>query len=360
MGSLSLKKQNFSSVTVAGTSPAYIFAGGETALTQLQNGITYKFFGGSNNTIGTFLNTNELTRSMSSANSDRLTVQQGGFTVSYYGYSDNTWRTIGNSSDQSSVIITEGASITFNTWDGAAKNVTVQGTNYVAIINNLNTFFNKDNFRKGTIAADSDVVQTINAVGATHNFFVRASDNTWRRNGSSFDQGSTVAINRNQKIVFVSYDESPIVINMIGNSFLQKNIQGKTNIKKQNQTILKPNQIISPSTTYGNQYIFKGGTPNTIGALFDYSQFQIGELVAADVLVIGFKNSLGSYSFSQYFYSSSLNRWTRNAFGTPDATNTILTEDAIIRINLRNTYKEISIPSGPIIQKLDSGKLNIN
>ena len=143
MGRLILNKIILNSVSVAGISPPYFFTGGSTSLTQLQNGITYRFFSGSNNTIGTFLSANELTRSTDNDSSDRLSIELGGTFVAYYARSNGTWIRVGNSSDQSSVVIPERARIIFQTWDGASKNVTVQGTNVVTIIETLDTFFNK-------------------------------------------------------------------------------------------------------------------------------------------------------------------------------------------------------------------------
>lgn len=248
MGRLILNKIILNSVSVAGISPPYFFTGGSTSLTHLQNGITYRFFSGSNNTIGTFLSANELTRSTDNDSSDRLSIELGGTFVTYYARSNGTWIRVGNSSDQSSVVIPERARIIFQTWDGASKNVTVQGANVVTIIETLDTFFNKNEFTQGTGTSDSDVVTTVDSLNTTRNYFIRASDSTWRRSGSASNQGS-VPINIGQAITFTTFNNIQKIFTMTGNKRLARNQslgQGQTSIKKTN---LGGGKLIAPESS---------------------------------------------------------------------------------------------------------------
>jgi hypothetical protein len=129
----------------------------------------------------------------------------------------------------------------------------------------------------------------------------------------------------------------------------------KISIKKQNLTSLKPYSINGGTTEYDANavYIFKGGSINTVSTVFNYLELQGGSSYStADGIYIP---SVGSYI---YYKNSGFGGtgWRTNAGA--DATNLVINNNDLIYFTPRS-YKQISVGSGAIIQKYNSGKLRI-
>ena len=123
-----------------------------------------------------------------------------------------------------------------------------------------------------------------------------------------------------------------------GDNILVNVFSGNTSIKKQDLSKLQPDIL----------YRFIGGSPNTLSTVFNYLEFQAGSnSTAADIIIIQGLN---------FFYHSTNNRWQR---GLTDETNRVINPNDTIFFAPKS-QKEISVASGAIVQKLNSGKLNLN
>ena len=126
-------------------------------------------------------------------------------------------------------------------------------------------------------------------------------------------------------------------------------------IKKQNATFLKPYSINGGTTEYDANavYIFKGGSINTVSTVFSYLELQGGSSYStADGIYIP---SVGSYI---YYKNSGIGGtgWRTNAGA--DATNLVINNNDLIYFTPRSN-KQISVGSGAIIQKYNSGKISL-
>lgn len=131
--------------------------------------------------------------------------------------------------------------------------------------------------------------------------------------------------------------------------------QGKTSIKKQNLTSLKPYSIDGGATEYDANavYIFKGGSINTISTVFNYLELTGGSSSSNSDMI--FLSSIGALI---YYKGSGFAQGWKNASTALDATNLVINDNEIIYFTPRS-YKEISVGSGAIIQKYDSGKVSL-
>lgn len=137
---------------------------------------------------------------------------------------------------------------------------------------------------------------------------------------------------------------------------LVKYYQGKTSIKKQNLTKLKPYSIDGGVTTYDDTavYIFKGGSINTVSTVFNYLELQGGSSIAdADSILLG-----TSLIYVYYKNTGFGQGWKRTDTGG-DATNLVINENEIIYF-IPRSLKEISVGSGAIIQKNNNGEMILN
>lgn len=127
---------------------------------------------------------------------------------------------------------------------------------------------------------------------------------------------------------------------------------GKTSIKKQNLTSLKPYSITGGSTVYDSNavYIFKGGSINTVSTVFNYLELQGGSNYStADGIYIP------SVGFYVYYKNSGFGGTGWRTLTGADATNLVINDNNLIYFTPRS-YKQISVGSGAIIQKYYSGK----
>jgi len=125
-----------------------------------------------------------------------------------------------------------------------------------------------------------------------------------------------------------------------GGAIIQKYYNGKINIGKQNLTTLK-------SSTYYPEavYTFISPASNTLANIFNPNQFSIA---FADQLTIN----------NQTFYVQDQNTWTYNDYST-NANNYIIPINSTLEFQT-STNLSISVGGGAIIQKSNSGKININ
>ena len=137
------------------------------------------------------------------------------------------------------------------------------------------------------------------------------------------------------------------LLNLGGNA--TNYFQGQTSIKKQNLTSLFDYNANPPN----NIYTFKSGTVNTISTVFNIQDFTGGGTFnTADKLYIN--NVL-------YYRKTGLGAGWRTSSGA-DATNVVINPDSTIYILYINSVDNTprSVNPGAIIQKLNSGKLNLN
>ena len=176
------------------------------------------------------------------------------------------------------------------------------------------------------------------------------SDGSGWTDFDTFEIRNNYVIPANSLIIINLNSDKNITVG--GGAIIQKYYQGKTSIKKQNLTSLKPYSITGGSTVYDPNavYIFKGGSINTVSTVFNIQDFTGGGTIStADVLYI---NSVS------YYRKTGLGAGWRTSSGAV-ATNVVINNNDLIYFSPRS-YKEISVGSGAIIQKLNSGKLNLN
>jgi len=90
----------------------------------------YVFLGGSNNTIGTFFNSSELTGNNSISLADRISIFEAGAFTTYFLRADGvTWRIVGSISNFSTLVINNGTIFVVNS--ASNKTFTMQGTNLI-------------------------------------------------------------------------------------------------------------------------------------------------------------------------------------------------------------------------------------
>jgi len=127
---------------------------------------------------------------------------------------------------------------------------------------------------------------------------------------------------------------------------------GSLILKKQNLT----NLFNYNANRINNNYVFKGGTVNTIGAVFNKDEFfKTSSVQNADKLFILPPN----YTVFITYYVSSTNKWTD--LDNTDATNVIIKEGSRVVIQYRPGSTDNdprSVNSGAIIQKYNSGKIS--
>jgi hypothetical protein len=126
---------------------------------------------------------------------------------------------------------------------------------------------------------------------------------------------------------------------------------GSLILKKQNLT----NLFNYNANRINNNYVFKGGIVNTIGAVFNKDEFVKANVLNADKLFILPPN----YTvFITYYVSSTTNKWT-DPLDNTDATNVIIKEGSRVLIQYRpgsTDNNPRSVNSGAIIQKYYQGK----
>jgi hypothetical protein len=130
-----------------------------------------------------------------------------------------------------------------------------------------------------------------------------------------------------------------------GNSSLLNN--NKISIKKQNQTKLEPYSIDGGSTVYdaNNIYIFKGGSINTLGVIFDLTP--ANTIGSADIIYF---NGNSYYKKTGGFIAAG---WRDQNSIITDRSNTVIDPGTLIYFNPRS-YKTTAVEVGAIIQKYNS------
>jgi len=130
--------------------------------------------------------------------------------------------------------------------------------------------------------------------------------------------------------------------------------KGKISIKKQNQTILKPYSIDGGSTVYdaNNVYVFKGGSINTLGVIFDLTP--AGTIGSADII-----------SFNGHYYYKKTGGfiaagWRDENSILADRSNTVIDPGTLIYFYPRS-YKTTPVEVGAIIEKYNNpqGKVSL-
>jgi len=165
---------------------------------------------------------------------------------------------------------------------------------------------------------------------------------------------NTYSIPQNSIIVFLNDSAFPgtvLLKNAAGQyaGYFENYYQGKTSINKQNLSTLYPSNTFAGGTKFypNNKYIYKSITSNTLANVFNFNELTI----FTDILEI--INGNTSYSF----YAGYTN-WLANDY-TTNANNFVIPYNSIISFNT-NTYKSLSVNGGAIIQKYNSGKINLN
>lgn len=123
---VSIKKQNISKISVI-------------------NGLSdyFIFLGGSNNTIGTFLNSAELTGNNDQALADRIILFIDGAGITYSLREDGmTWRRAGDSTSQNNTVILPNTIVALASFSN--KVLTMQGTNIIQKLNSGKLTLSKD------------------------------------------------------------------------------------------------------------------------------------------------------------------------------------------------------------------------
>jgi hypothetical protein len=124
-------------------------------------------------------------------------------------------------------------------------------------------------------------------------------------------------------------------------------IDNKISIKKQNQTKLEPYSIDGGSTVYdaNNIYIFKGGSINTLGVIFDLTP--ANTIGSADIIYF---NGNSYYKKTGGFIAAG---WRDQNSITTDRSNTVIDPGTLIYFNPRS-YKTTAVEVGAIIEKYNS------
>jgi len=123
--------------------------------------------------------------------------------------------------------------------------------------------------------------------------------------------------------------------------------KGKISIKKQNQTKLEPYSIDGGSTVYdaNNIYIFKGGSINTLGVIFDLTP--ANTIGSADIIYF---NGNSYYKKTGGFIAAG---WRDQNSIITDRSNTVIDPGTLIYFNPRS-YKTTAVEVGAIIEKYNS------
>jgi hypothetical protein len=131
--------------------------------------------------------------------------------------------------------------------------------------------------------------------------------------------------------------------------------QGKTSIKKQNLTSLKPYSIDGGTTEYDANavYIFKGGSTNTVSTVFNYLELTRGSTSSNSDMIF-----LSSINALIYYKGSGIAQGWKNASTGGDATNLVINDNEIIYFTPISN-KQISVSSGAIIQRYSNGKASL-
>jgi hypothetical protein len=131
--------------------------------------------------------------------------------------------------------------------------------------------------------------------------------------------------------------------------------QGKTSIKKQNLTFLKPYSIDGGTTEYDANavYIFKGGSTNTVSTVFNYLELTRGSDPSSSDTIF-----LSSINAVVYYKGSGIAQGWKNASTALDATNLVINDNEIIYFTPISN-KQISVSSGAIIQRYNNGKISL-
>jgi hypothetical protein len=130
--------------------------------------------------------------------------------------------------------------------------------------------------------------------------------------------------------------------------------KGKISIKKQNQTILKPYSIDGGMTVYdaNNVYVFKGGSINTLGVIFDLTP-------AATIGLADFVSFNGHYYYKKTggFIAAG---WRDENSIIVDRSNTVIDPGTLIYFYARS-YKTTPVEVGAIIEKYNNpqGKVSL-
>jgi hypothetical protein len=121
----------------------------------------------------------------------------------------------------------------------------------------------------------------------------------------------------------------------------------KISIKKQNQTKLEPYSIDGGSTVYdaNNIYIFKGGSINTLGVIFDLTP--ANTIGSADIIYF---NGNSYYKKTGGFIAAG---WRDQNSIITDRSNTVIDPGTLIYFNPRS-YKTTAVEVGAIIEKYNS------
>jgi hypothetical protein len=123
----------------------------------------------------------------------------------------------------------------------------------------------------------------------------------------------------------------------------------KISIKKQNRSILEPYSIDGGSTVYdtNNVYVFKGGSINTLGEIFDLTL--AGTIGLADTISF---NGNSYYKKTGGFIPGISIGW-RDQNSVENRSNTVIAPGTLIYFNPRS-YKTTAVKSGAIIEKYNS------
>lgn len=175
-GSISIEKQNIKSISVLADIPSDF----------------YIFLGGSNNTIGNFLNTSELTGNNSFASADRISVYDANLQtfVTYFLRGDGvTWRKIGETTSQNNLIIENNSIIRLTS--ASYKTFTMQGTNLIQKQNigngQIGTLpFSFDQISLYIIGDFTDFISGLNSNVHIIKIFLNAQEDTSFDNSNSF------------------------------------------------------------------------------------------------------------------------------------------------------------------------------
>jgi len=126
-----------------------------------------------------------------------------------------------------------------------------------------------------------------------------------------------------------------------------KLINSKISIKKQNQTKLEPYSIDGGSTVYdaNNIYIFKGGSINTLGAIFNL--IAAGAIESADII------SFNGNSYYKKTGGFTPGGWRDQNSIRAERYDTVIAPGTLIYFNPRS-YKTTVVATGAIIEKYNT------
>jgi hypothetical protein len=194
------------------------------------------------------------------------------------------------------------------------------------------------------------IAAVVNSGGA-YNFYFNGDLNnptTYYTDGGDWYDGSFNIATNNiipiDTILQIESDFLDYVIDFGGN--IQNYFGGKTSIKKQNLTKLKSGSFYSSEESY---YIFKSAINNTLGQIFNPSQFE----PYSDTLSIYDSN----FNFIDSFFSDGVN-WLYSDF-TTIADGYVFSIDTVLVFGTSFNF-DINVNGGAIIQKYYSGKINLN